>query len=107
MVNSMDIVLEVSTKNYSDDLLQIKKALSHMETLVGGYNGYALSEPSSQFGWTFFKLYFKENLHHGIEEKFADMLNKYRFNNQSQKFTEFMTDYFKSKGCNIRIKISG
>ncbi len=35
----MSMVLEVGTKNYADDLLSIKKALSHMETLVGGYNG--------------------------------------------------------------------
>jgi hypothetical protein len=101
----MDTVFEISTKNYGDDLLLIKKTLSHMETLVGGYNGYALSEPSSKFGWTFFKLSFKHNLRNGIEEKFADMLNKYRLNTQSQKFTQFMTDYFQAKGCNIRIKM--
>ncbi len=101
----MNTVFEISTKNYGDDLLVIKKTLSHMETLVGSSNGYALSEPSSKFGWTFFKLSFKPNLQNGIEEKFADMLNKYQLNNQSQKFTQFMTDYFKSKGCNIKIKI--
>ena len=76
-----------------------------METLVGSSNGYAFSEPSSKFGWTFFKLSFRPNLQNGIEEKFADMLNKYRLNTQSQKFTKFMTDYFQSKGCNIRIKM--
>ena len=101
----MDTVFEVSTRNYGDDLLLIKKTLSHMETLVGSSNGYAFSEPSSKFGWTFFKLSFRSNLQNGIEEKFADMLNKYRLNTQSQKFTKFMTDYFQSKGCNIRIKM--
>jgi len=101
----VNTVFEISTKNYSDDLLVIKKTLSHMETLVGSSNGYTLSEPSSKFGWTFFKLSFKPNLQNGIEEKFADMLNKYQLSNQSQKFTQFMTDYFKSKGCNIKIKI--
>ncbi|MEC4848708.1 MAG: hypothetical protein RI100_05925 [Nitrosarchaeum sp.] len=101
----MCIVFEISTKNYLNDLLLIKKSLSHMETLVEGYNGYTLSEPSSQFGWTFFKLTFKQNLQQGIEEKFADMLSKYRFKNQSEKFTQFMIDYFQSKGCNVRIKI--
>ena len=101
----MDIVFEVSSKNYGDDLLLIKKSLSHMETLVGCYNGYTLSEPTSKFGWTFFKLAFKPNLQNGIEKKFADMLNKYRFNNTSQKFTKFMTDYFQAKGCNIKIKM--
>lgn len=101
----MDIVFEISTKNYGDDLLLIKKTLSHMETLVGSSNGYSLSEPSSKFGWTFFKLSFKPILQNGIEKKFADMLSKYRLNNQSQKFTKFMTDYFQAKGCKIRIKM--
>jgi hypothetical protein len=101
----VDTVFEVSTRNYGDDLLLIKKTLSHMETLVGSSNGYSFSEPSSKFGWTFFKLSFRSNLQNGIEEKFADMLNKYRSNTQSQKFTKFMTDYFQSKGCNIRIKM--
>ena len=101
----MSMVLEVGTKNYADDLLSIKKALSHMESLVGGYNGYVLSEPSSKFGWTFFKLAFKPNLQNGIEEKFSDMLAKYRSSDQSQKFVQFLTDYFHSKGCDVRIKM--
>ncbi len=101
----MSMVLEVGTKNYIGDLLSIKKALSHMETLVNGYNGYVLSEPESKFGWTFFKLSFKPNLQNGIEEKFSDMIQKYRKNNQQEKFAEFIIDYFISKGCNVKIKI--
>ena len=101
----MDTILEVSTKNYEDDLLLIKKALSHLETLVGSSEGYFLSEPASKFGWTFFKLGFNQNLQNRIEEKFEDMLNKYRLNSKSQKFATFMTDYFQSKGCKIRIKV--
>ncbi len=98
------MVLEVGTKNYVDDLLSIKKALSHMESLVGEYNGYVLSEPSSKFGWTFFKLAFKPNLQNGIEEKFSDMLAKYPSSDQQQKFEKFMTDYFHSRGCDVTIK---
>lgn len=101
----MDTIFEVSSKNFSDDLLLIKKSLSHIETLVGCYNGYEVSEPSSKFGWTFFQLTIKPKLQNGIEEKFADMLIKYRLNTSSQKFTKFMTDYFQSKGCDIRIKM--
>ncbi len=100
----MNVVLEVGTKNYVDDLLSIKKALSHMESLVGEYNGYVLSEPSSKFGWTFFKLAFKPNLQNGIEEKFSDMLEKYQWGDQRQKFIKFMTDYFHSRGCDVTIK---
>jgi hypothetical protein len=76
-----------------------------METLVDGYNGYVLSEPESKFGWTFFRLAFKPNLQNGIEEKFSDMLKKYNTKNQQEKFAEFITDYFISKGCNVKIKI--
>jgi len=102
----MDIVLEIGTKNYVDDLLSIKKALSHMESLLGCYNGYSLSEPSNKFGWTFFKLAFKPNLQNGIEEKFSDMISKYQWSDQSEKFVKFMTDYFNSKGCDVKIKMS-
>ena len=76
-----------------------------MESLVGGYNGYLLSEPSSKFGWTFFKLDFKPNLQNGIEEKFADMIAKYRWSNKPQKFAKFMTDYFQARGCNVKINL--
>ena len=102
----MKIVLEIGTKNYDDDLFTIKKSLSHMESLVSGYNGYVLSEPSSKFGWTFFKLAFKENLQTGIEEKFSDMIERYQANDTAEKFAKFMTDYFASKGCDLKIKLS-
>jgi hypothetical protein len=102
----MDLVLEIGTKNYDDDLFLIKKAMSHLESLVGGYNGYALSEPSLKFGWTFFKMVFKSNLQTGIEEKFSDMIMKYQANYQTEKFAKFIEDYFISKGCKVKIKIS-
>ena len=100
----MNTSLEISTKNYADDKLAIKMALSHMETLVGSTNGYLLSEPYSKFGWTFFKVALKPELQDGIEKKFADMIEKYRWSSPTEKFTKFMTDYFKSKGCNVVIK---
>lgn len=102
---NLSLVLKIGTKKYIDDLLLIKKALSHMETLVDGYNGYVISESESKFGWTFFKLAFKPNLQNGIEEKFSDMLKKYNTKDQQEKFAEFITDYFISKGCNVKIKI--
>ena len=102
----MNIVLEVGTKNYGNDLLVIKKSLSHMESLVDGYNGYTLSEPSSKFGWTFFKLVFKPNLQNGIEEKFHDMIQRYPSNAYAEKFANFISDFFISKGCDVKIRIS-
>ena len=40
----MSITLEIGTKNYLDDLLCIKKHLSHMESLLNCYASYTLSE---------------------------------------------------------------
>ncbi len=99
----MNVVLEIGTKNYLDDLLCIKKHLSHMETLVGCYASYSLSEPSSKFGWTFFKLEFKSNLQISISKKFSDILLKYQSNDESQTFAKFMGDYFVARGCNVKI----
>jgi len=101
----MSITLEIGTKNYLDDLLCIKKHLSHMETLLNCHASYALSEPSSKFGWTFFKLEFKSNLQISISEKFSDILVKYQLNDEAGRFTKFMSDYFISRGCNVKINL--
>ena len=101
----MSTTLEIGTRNYADTRLAIKMALSHIETLVGSTNGYNLSEPYFKFGWTFFKLAIEAELQVGIEKKFADMLKTYRRGNQGDKITRFMADYFKSKGCDIKVKL--
>ncbi len=100
----MSITLEIGTQNYLDDLLCIKKHLSHMESLLSCYASYHLSEPSSKFGWTFFKLEFKSNFQVSISEKFSDILAKYQYNDDVGKFTKFMSDYFVARGCNVKVK---
>ena len=75
-----------------------------METLTTNYNGYVLSEPSSKFGWTFFRLSLRPELENAIREEFSDMIGRYRWSNQNEKFTKFMNDYFQSKGCEIKLK---
>ena len=102
----MSITLEIGTQNYLDDLLCIKKHLSHMESLLSCYASYNLSEPSSKFGWTFFKLEFKSNFQISISEKFSDILAKYQYNDDAGKFTKFMSDYFVARGCNVKVNSS-
>ena len=74
-----------------------------MESLLNCYASYTLSEPSSKFGWTFFKLEFKSNLQISISKKFSDILAKYQLNDEAGKFTKFMNDYFIARGCNVRV----
>lgn len=98
------MIFEVSTRDYAADSLLIKKAMSHMETLTGHYNGYAISAPSSKFGWTFFKMSLGPELEDAIRTRFADMIGRYSWGSQNEKFTKFMNDYFRSKGCNLQLK---
>jgi len=99
------MIIEIGTKNYSDDRLKIKMAMSHMGSLLNAYNGYVLSDPAEKFGWTFFKMALKPDLQAGIEQKFSDMINKYRWGNPTDKFAKFMADYFNSKGCQVKVSI--
>ena len=102
----MSIIFQLSTRNYSDDRFNVKKALSHMETLCQAWNGYMLGEPEEKAGWTFFKLKLKPPLHEGIQKEFSDMIGKYRWSKPEEKFRKFMEDYFLAKGCTVQVKIS-
>lgn len=97
--------MEIASKNYDDDRLTIKMALSHMESLSGSYNGYVFGNPSSRFGWTFFNLAFKDDLHDSIDKKFSDMILRYGRGNRLEKFAQFMADYFNSRGCSVKAKL--
>ncbi len=41
----------------------------------------------------------------GIEEKFSDMIQKYRDKKPEEKFTKFMSDYFESRGSKVKVKL--
>ena len=102
----MSVILQLSTRNYSDDRFNLKKALSHMETLCQARNGYVLGEPEEKAGWTFFKLKLESPLHEGIQKEFSDMIGKYRWIKSEEKFSKFMENYFAARGCTVKVKLS-
>jgi len=103
----MSIIFQLSTNNYSNDRFNVKKALSHMETLCQAWNGYQLSEPEEIAGWTFFKLKLEAPLHEEIQKEFADMIGKYsRWSKPEEKFRKFMEDYFLARGCTVKVKMT-
>ncbi len=55
-------------------------------------------------GWTFFKLNIKPDFQMRIEEKFGDMISKYKWKTNDEKFTHFMKDYFDAKNCSVELK---
>lgn len=102
----MTTVLEVSSIQYDDDIALIKKAMINLESICELRDGFMISEPTSRFGWTFFKILFKSNFLYAIEQKFSDMIRKAKGHKPDDKFANFMSDYFESKGCKVRLKIS-
>lgn len=97
--------LEIACHDYIGDKLAIKMALSHVESLIGVYNGYSIGPPSERFGWTFFPLSIHPEFQVGIESKFADMLAKYaKESDRSKKLAMFVSDYLESRGCVVKVK---
>lgn len=101
----MKTIFEVSTTHYDDDKILMIKALSHLQTLCEITDAYHLGTPLSRFGWTFFPLLLKPTLLTRLEEKFSDMIKKSKGRKPDEKFTNFMIDFFESRGCKIKLKL--
>lgn len=98
-------VFDVSSTDYVEDKRLINNALSDMASLCGMQNDFEFGNPTSKFGWTFFKLWVKPNLLEQIQIRFADMIKKSKGSKGDEKLTNFMSDYFQSRGCKVKIKI--
>ncbi len=104
--NMAGTTFEVAGHDYTSAKLSIKMALSHMESLVRTYNGYTIGPPSERFGWVFFILSIKPDFQTSIESEFADMFAKYtKERDRTKKFALFLSDYFNSRKCNVKIKV--
>ena len=96
---------EVSTTNYDATIKSLTKSLDELQNLLDAPDGYRISKPVSRFGWTFFNLIFTAHFQTKIEKKFSDMIEKYRGKEHKEKFTKFITDYFSSRGCDVKLKM--
>ena len=99
------VYFEISTTKYEEDIKVIQVALTKMSALCNMNGGFKFGEPISKFGWTFFQLIIEQQLYFEIESKFSDMIKKCKGSKQDEKFTEFISRYFESKGCNVKVKM--
>jgi len=102
----MNIIFEVSTTNYDEDIELVTNALEDLQKLCDIDNGFKFGKPVSRFGWTFFKLWITPNFFFKIDEEFSDMIKKAKGRKQNEKFTNFMSDFFSSKECSVKLKIT-
>ena len=97
---------EISTTKYAEDIKLLQVAMTKVAALCNIAAGFKFGEPVSRFGWTFFQMLLDQELYMGIEDEFSDMIKKCKGNKPDEKFTNFLSQYFESKGCNVRVKIS-
>jgi hypothetical protein len=101
----MVYVLEFSTTKFVEDQILVIEIMNNVQKLCKLSDGYAVSEPTSKFGWTFFSIAINSNLYLGISHEFSDMIKKAKGNKPEEKFSSFISDFFESQGCKIRVKL--
>ena len=99
------VYFEISTTKYDEDIKIIQVVLTKMSALCNVDRGFMFGEPVSKFGWTFFQLIIEQELYFEIESKFSDMIKKCKGSKQDEKFTDFISRYFESRGCNVKVKM--
>ena len=96
---------EICTSKYEEDIKLIQVALTKMEAICNVATGFNFGEPTSRFGWTFLQLYLDQELCIGIEDRFSGMIKKCKGYKPDEKFTNFLSQYFESSGCNVKVKM--
>jgi hypothetical protein len=99
------IVFEISTTKYETDKQLVTSVMKELQSSCGVTDGFLLSNPVEKFGWTFFKILFKNELLAGIQEKFGNQIMNAKGKAFQEKFTDFVTKFFESKNCKIRMKL--
>jgi len=102
----MKNILEISTKQFDEDLKLIIKSLEELQQLCNISNSFALGKPMSRFGWTFFQVWLKPELFFGIRENFTEMIQKSKGRKEHEKFQNFMSNFFEVRGCKIKLKVT-
>lgn len=104
-MSTRSIVFEISTTKYETDNELVTSVMKDLQLSCGISDGFLLGSPIEKFGWTFFKILFKNELLVGIQEKFGTQIMNTKGNAFQEKFSDFVTKFFESKNCKIRMKL--
>ena len=99
------IIFEISTTRYETDKELVASVMNDLQTSCGVSNGFLLSNPMEKFGWTFFKILFKNELLVCMQEKFGTQIMNTKGKAFQEQFTDFVTKFFESKNCKIRMRV--
>ncbi|MDH3277356.1 MAG: hypothetical protein OEL77_09465 [Nitrosopumilus sp.] len=98
----MNPLFQLSTRNYNDEILLVKKALIDLQTECNVQNGFTIKEPFEKFGWTFFNIQISEEMANLIEK--SGMMEGALGYKIGEQLTNFIGHFLETKGSNVRIK---
>ncbi len=98
----MQPVFQLSTRNYDEEIILVKKAMSELENTCKVKNGYEIAEPFTTAGWTFFNVKLSSEIF-SIIEKSGMMEGALGFR-IAEQLKNFLGHYLESKGSQVRIK---
>lgn len=104
-MSTRSIVFEISTTKYETDKELVISIMKGLQSSCNITDGFLLSNPVEKFGWTFFKLLFKNELIAGMQEKFGTKIMNTKGNAFQEKFNDFVIKFFEDKNCKIRMKL--
>jgi hypothetical protein len=99
------IIFEISTTKYETDKELVNSVMKDIQSSCGVTDGFLLSNPVERFGWTFFKILFKNELLAGMQEKFGTHIMNAEGKAFQEKFSNFVTKFFEFKNCKIRMRL--
>ena len=104
-MSNNSVIFEVSTTKYEVDKERVTLVMKDLQLSCRISDGFLLSSPVEKFGWTFFKILFKGELLAGMQEKFGTQIMNTKGKAFQEKFSEFVTKFFESKNCKMRMKL--
>ena len=104
-MSNRSVIFEISTTKYETDKEIVTSIMKDLQSLCGITDGFLLSNPMEKFGWTFFKILFKNELLAGMQEKFGSQIMNTKGKAFQEKFSDFVTKFFETKNCKIRMKL--
>ena len=97
---------EISTSKYKEDVKLLQVVMTKMAASCNIATGFKFGEPTPRFGWTFFQMLIDQELYIGIKNGFSDMIKKCKGDKPDEKFINFLSGYFESNGCNVKVKFA-
>jgi hypothetical protein len=99
-------IFDFQTTTFEPDANVAKDVLSKLQSLYELENQYALDPPMERAGWAFSKIFMSGQFVERIREAHGYEIEKSKGRKFEDRFTAWLANEFKSKGCRAKIKIA-